>query len=137
MFELGGAFDRDRAIPGMKALLDALRAVRGGAISAEALDTAKRSFVASWRSIIETNSGVAGLLAQAIENGESPETVLDLDACTRAVTLEQVLAVARRYLGEDALRVVLVGSPHDLGPARMLGFGKPAPADGYGHLIPQ
>jgi zinc protease len=129
---LRGSFDRDKAIDGMQAMLDAIRAVRVAELAPDALEDAKRARIAAWRFATETDEGIAGMLARAVLDGIPPESTQQLPARLRAVTAAQVQEIARRRLGVDSLRIVLVGDPEYMVTAQSLRFGMPTRVDRFG-----
>jgi zinc protease len=128
-----GSFDRDRAIDGVQGLLDAIRELRDADVAADALDRAKRARIAAWRRTMETDEGIAGVLAGGVLIGLTPAQLQRRPERVAAVTAADVRAAARRYLGVGALHVVLAGDPDFLVTAQALRFGVPVRVDGLGH----
>jgi zinc protease len=131
-----GAFDDDKVTGGMKALLDAIAALRDSGPSEADLDRARRTLLSRWRTTTGTATGLATLFAVAPSLGVPLDHVQDLPAQVSAVTREQVRAAAQRYLSQDALRLVFVGEAAYLLDAGRLGFGWPAKTNGFGEPQP-
>ena len=129
---IGGAFARERAVDGVRELLEAIRGLREPGPSEDALERAKQSVVGKWRTTVRTDDGLAATLAQAWVNRIPFEEALGYPAKAAAVEAQAVRRVARYYLPPDVLHVALQGDTDFIGSARALDMGTPVRVDGYG-----
>jgi predicted Zn-dependent peptidase len=132
---IGGAFARERAVDGVRELLEAIRGLRDHGPSEDALERAKQSVIGKWRTIVRTDDGLSTTLAQAWVDRIPFEEALGYPAKAAAVDADAVRRVARYYLAPDALHVALQGDTDFIGSARALDLGAPVRVDGYGRAI--
>jgi zinc protease len=134
-FRLGGSFERAKAADALVALLDHVRALRGGELSREHFERAKQAALGDARAARASNVGLAGTVAYRALLGLDPA---DIDDARRieTVTPEDVIHAARLWLADDRLRVVVLGdaSQSSLDLAR-LGLGQPAVRDIQGRVV--
>ena len=108
-WEIGGAFELDKAPQAVTALLSAVRRARDGGVSAADLDGARTRFVASYRSTSATTTGVTSMIAGALSVGLPLEHWLTQPGRASRLTAEDVQKAAQKWLAEPNLRLVVVG----------------------------
>jgi zinc protease len=129
------ALDGDDVLPGTRAVLAQIAALRDAPPTADALDRAKKEAVGSWRRWFESSSGAAMSLATAAVEGEDPQAVLAWPDRVRAVGPNDLQGAARKYLSQPSLRVVVVGRPEFVGTAASLALGPPVMTDFAGKKV--
>jgi zinc protease len=92
-------------------------------------ERARTTLLAEWRAQFSTADGLAAALDQAITRGLSLEAFAAYPDRVQAVTRADVQRVARRYLGDEALHIVVSGSDEVLRPLAGLGLGAPVRRD--------
>jgi zinc protease len=132
---VGGALAAPRAMPTLRAMIDAVRNARGVGPSAAEVERAKTSLVASFLTRASTTDGLAALAATTLALGLPLESLESYPAKVRAVTPADVVRVARRYFAEGALRVVVTGDPGLLRDLSALDLGEVERRDGYGEVL--
>jgi zinc protease len=125
-FMIGGAFEPTKALPSIRAVLDAVRAARDKGVSARDLEGARARAIASLRAAAGTASGAATIVANTILSGAPPEWALTRHARLGQVAAEDLQRVAQVWLSEQMLWVVIAGSSEHLSqPFHELGLGWP------------
>ena len=135
MIRVGGSFEHDRAIEGMRGVLDALEAARTSEPAADSLAGAKAVLIAELRRTLATDEGLAALLARAVLYGSNLQTAQDLPARIEAVTAAEVLAAAQRYLAPGLLRAAITGKAEYTAGFEVLGLGEPVQRDAFGRPV--
>jgi len=128
---LGAALAEDKAIPALRAMLASLAEARAQGVPERALERAKTSLYAEWRTSVSSTEGLASALSEALGMGLPPDEVARFPARVAAVTADDVRRVARRYLAEDALLVVAIARPKLGADLATLGLGPVATRDGW------
>jgi zinc protease len=108
-WEIGGAFEPDKAAPAALAVLAAVRNAREKGVSAAELEGARTRFIASYRSSAGTTGGVTGILAGLLDRGLSPADALARPGRMAGLTSVDLQRAAQKWLSDSALRLVVVG----------------------------
>jgi len=126
---VSGALDAGKAVPALRTILDAIAEARTRGVREADFERARTTLLAEWRTRVSTSDGLASLVGEAIAHGASLEAFATYPDRIQAVTREDVGRAAQRYLGEEALHVVVVG-PGDLRRSlEGLGLGAPVRHD--------
>ena len=121
---VGGAFDSDKAVDGMKASLEAIARLREGGVSGEEVERACEGLIAGWRDELATVEGAATAYERAVILGQSLERVREFPDRIARVDREMVRQVAEKYLAWPKLNAVFLGDDRWL-PVERLGMGAP------------
>ena len=137
VMSLTASFDRQDAITGVRALLDAIGTVQVADPPPDVVERARASAVAGARLQATTDEGIAATLAGAVPLGLRGDFFLrEWPELLASVSAAQVGAVARRYLRPEGLRVVLMGKQEYVRGAQSLGLGDPVWTDAFGRPLP-
>ena len=126
---VSGAFDAQKVVPALRTILDTLAETRARGVREPDFERARTTLLAEWRAQFSTADGLAAALDQAITRGLSLEAFAAYPDRVQAVTRADVQRVARRYLGDEALHIVVSGSDEVLRPLAGLGLGAPVRRD--------
>ncbi len=105
-----------------RSILAAVAAVRDGEIAAADLATVRAKLLAKWRHDVSESVWTAFRLGTAVRLGIPLDTVVGYPARVAALTTADVQRVARRYLADENLRIVVLGRA-DEAAIGALGFG--------------
>jgi predicted Zn-dependent peptidase len=133
---LGGSFEPDRAMTGVRGLFDEIFAVRDADPSNDDVERAKVQSIAAFRHAASTDEGLAAMLGGAALFGADVNWVGRWPSLVGAVSPADVHAAAVRYLSSEDLRVVLSGKPEFMWGVASLGLGEPVPKDSFGRALP-
>jgi zinc protease len=97
--------------PALTDLLDEIRQIREVPVSDDELADAKRSLVAQYALELESPAQLLSLSVNRWRFKLPPDYYDRYAERVNAVTKEQVMAVARKYLAADRLQVIAVGDP--------------------------
>lgn len=107
----------DKARPAMDELQGELARIAAGGPTPEELDSRYRDLVSSWNTNLQTSESTRSFYAGLVAYQETLEDRLAVLDATQALTPEACMAIAQRYLGDEAPRVwVLVGDRSGLEP---------------------
>lgn len=123
---------RSRAIPAIRAILDAIEAASDQGVDQGAVERARTSLVADWRSQMGRTEGIAAAATDAAILGIPLADVAAEPARIGAVTRADVRRVARKYMRADMLRVLVVGDAALGGELGKLGLGEVERRDEWG-----
>jgi zinc protease len=129
---IGGSFEKEKTVDGLEALLSVLRTLRSGPPDADALARSKIRALAGWRQSMATNAGVAAAVSEQVIFAQSPAPD-DVAARIASVSAADVQRVARAFLADEQLRVVVVGDVRWItSDLQRLGLGSAVLRDGFG-----
>jgi zinc protease len=118
-----GGFESDKAVAGVRAILDAVARLRAGDVTDEAITDARESILAEWRAGMSTCQSAAGIYAAGVGFGEL-DALRDLPARVARIGRQEIVKAAERYLAARHLHVLFVGedrwlnvSPLEMGGA--------------------
>lgn len=106
---LGGSFEPEKAREAVASVLRAIRNARDNGMSSVDLEGARARAIARWRVESGSVNGITGMLADAISLGEPPASALTRGGKLARLTTQEIQAVARGWLAEPALHLVVVG----------------------------
>jgi zinc protease len=120
---ISASYDRDKAVEGVRTVLDAIAALRDGRVTDEEVAIARETLLSEWRGRMSTVEGAAAFYASWIADGLDVAQLRERPARIARLRRDDLVRVARTYLEPKALRVVFVGNPRSFDPAR-LGMGE-------------
>ena len=124
-WRIGGAFEPDKALPAMKAVLSSLREARDTGIDPEAFQAARLSAIGELRSQTGTVSGVTKLVADTLSRGLPVVSAAGRAGRIARLTAPDIQKTARTWLADNQLRLVVVGEKGDIDyDFNDLGIGK-------------
>lgn len=103
--------DNDTAAEAIEVLREIWAETAAGTITAEELDVSKTYLTGAYPLRFSGNEAIAGILASMQWNGFAADYIANRNDLVRAITLEEVNAMARRLLDPEGLRIVVVGQP--------------------------
>jgi zinc protease len=125
---LYAAYDADKAVDGVGAILAAVRNLRAGKVDDADLAAARESLAARWRAAMSTVAGAASAYCFWIALGKEPDWAIDLPARVARIGKEDLVRIANRYLTDMSMHVLFVGDGRWLYPGP-LGMGGMATLD--------
>jgi zinc protease len=138
----GGSFlhvdatlDADKAVPALRSILTAIAEIRAHGAPEPDLERARTSLLAGWRTQIASSEGLASAAATMLSHGLPVAAIEAYPQRLQAVTRDDVIRAARRYLGEGSIHVVVSGAPGVRGALAELGLGEPEQRDGWGDPV--
>ncbi len=134
--EIGGSFQREKAMTTLHAMLLSIHEARRGVIDAERLTRAKASLIAGWRNRVSTTEGVAGMVESALARGAPLDEIAAYPARIQAVTAADVQRAAATHLADEALRIVVVGDHTVVWQAQVSGLGTFERRNGLAQTLP-
>ncbi len=102
----GGSFESDRALDGVRKVLESMKDLREGRVPESEIALARESLIAAWRRRMSTVSGTAGAYAESLSSGSG--SVRDYPSRVARVRSSDVVRVAKEYLRPNALHVVAI-----------------------------
>jgi len=110
-----GAFAtrNDQAGAALKILLETLKRVAAGGVTQQELDDAKNYLIGAFPLQLASNDGLAAMLMVMQRFHLGMDYLDKRNDIIRAISLEDVKAVAKRLLQPDALAIVAIGQPKD------------------------
>jgi zinc protease len=135
-FVVSTAVKSDVTDAAAKEILLEINRIRTEAISPDELSLATSYLDGVFPIRFETTAAIAAALSVLVIHG-LPEDYYDTYRDrVRAMTVEQILQAAQRYLHPDSLQMIAVGDPATIkGPLETLGFGKTTVYDTLGKPI--
>jgi zinc protease len=129
----------DKTVESLREVLKELKAVVGeNPLTDQELAKAKDQLTLSLPGRWETSRAVAGSIAEIVEFGLPPDYFNAYPAALRALTLDEVNAVARRLLHPEKLVWLVVGDRAAIeAGVRSLGFGEVRVIDADGKAVPE
>lgn len=97
-------------------LLGEVEKLKRGEFDEEIMKAIALDFENSQKRSLESNEGRVGMMAEAFLNGESVEDVLAQPARLRAVTKQQVIEAAKKYLGGNYVSGQRIDAPYNFPP---------------------
>lgn len=132
---LGGSLAAARALPALRAMLDALDEAGDKGLAEAEIDRARTSLISAWRSAVSTSDGLAAALAGQVITGQPIAEIAAVPERLGAITGDDVRRVARRYLGRDARRLVVLGHRSLGGDLAALGLGPVVRRDNWASVV--
>lgn len=109
---------KSRTVPyAISIVLEEMKKVSSEQVSAEELDTTKRSFIDTFPRTFATKAQTVGIFAQEEFTGRystDPDFFRNYRSRVESVSRDQVLAAARKFLHTDKLAVLVVGKKDDI-----------------------
>jgi zinc protease len=128
---LASSYDKEKAVDGVRAVLQAVKSLRDGEVKGEDVAAARERLVAAWRERMATVAGAAGEYGTAVLLGADLDRARDFPSYVARVNREEVVRIANRYLDANALHVVFAGDDRlldvhslDMGGATKLEVGR-------------
>lgn len=132
---VGGSLAAARAMPALRAMLDAIAELGNRGLGQAELDRARAGLMASWRSTVSTTDGLSAVISGFVVSGQPLSEIADAPARLSAVTPADVQRVARRYLGAGALGVVVLGHRGLRAELEALGLGPVERRDNFAAVV--
>ena len=124
-FIAGGAIVREATAKATKEIFSEVDRIRQELVTDDELAFAKSSIIDKLPSLFETNGDTASALASLSLYGLPLDEYEKRAARIKAITKEEVLRVAKKYLDPKAMRVVMVGDHEKISAeVTALGLGK-------------
>ncbi len=133
-FSAGGNVKADVTRESIDELLKELDGIRKGKVTDEELGEAKSGLVARSPARFETNASTAGELADVLIHDLPEDDIATMVQRIQAVTADDVLRVAKKYVRPESAVIVVVGDRKSVEP-KLSGLGKIEHRDARGEPV--
>ena len=120
---LGGVFPEGRAVDAVQSMLASVARARAGTFTDAEIAAARTTLLARWRHDVGDSVSAAVLVDGAVRQGVPLESVAERPQRMAGISAAELRRVAKTYLGESDLRLVVVGKG-DENALGALGFGR-------------
>ena len=117
VWEAGASVRADATGPAIRETFRELHRLRAAPVSAAELAEAKRALTGSFARALERPDAVMAQTLAMIEDGLPAEALERYCTGIQAVTAADVQRVARRYLAQDRMQLIVIGDRHRILPA--------------------
>jgi zinc protease len=114
---------QERLIPALRAVISELHRLRTEGPTPDQLETARALMREELLESLESCSSATGVLAELFADGSDPSEIEGLELRLRGVEVDQVRAVAQRWLRPDEAPLVVTGRPEVLFGVQGAGIG--------------
>jgi predicted Zn-dependent peptidase len=132
ILQLYSVFDAPDAVHGMRSMLDAVARLRVAGLGDDAFERSRSRVLVRWRTT--TPQELATRLGDLALLRREPTLLNEWPRRVMEVSTADIARVARKYLADDAVRVVLAGDLRLIGVTSSLGLGTPVRVDAAGRV---